>query len=96
MIRRKGQITQQQIDRDFPHQVAIKIPAADSIREMHEFCHTRRHYQPADRRRHMLEIVEYTRFCFPEHADADAFVAKFGGVRIRTQPRHRDESGAKE
>jgi len=85
MIRRKGQITQQQIDRDFPHQVAIKIPGGDRIREMREFCHARLHYQPPDRRQRMLEAVEYTRFCFADHADADAFVAKFGGVRIRTQ-----------
>jgi hypothetical protein len=95
MIRRKGQVTQRQIDRDFPHQVAIKIPAADRIREIHEFCHTRRHYQPPDRRRRMLEVVEYTRFCFADHVDADAFVARFGGVRIRTLPRLRDNSLAK-
>lgn len=95
MIRRKGQVTQQQIDRDFPHQVAIRIQAADRIREMHEFCHARRHCQPPDRRRRVLEVVEYTRFCFADHADADAFVAKFGGVRVRTKPKHRDGSAAK-
>jgi hypothetical protein len=39
--------------------------------------------------------VEYTRFCFADHVDADAFVARFGGVRIRTLPRLRDNSLAK-
>ena len=88
MIRRKGQVTQRQIDRDFPHQVAIKL--ADRVREMHEFCYTRRHCQPRDRRSHVLGVLEHARFCFADRADADAFVAKFGGVRIRIKPRHRD------
>jgi hypothetical protein len=48
--------------------------------EMHAFCRgaRARYYTKVDRR----EGSNFTRFCFDDPADADAFAAQFGGERI--------------
>jgi hypothetical protein len=94
MTIRKGEVTYRRIAREFPHQVAIRIPPGGlgmRSMEMHEFCKERGpHHTKSDRRR---DLGDFTRFCFADRAHADAFEAKFGGERIEVKPSKRKVGG---
>jgi hypothetical protein len=87
---RKGEVTKHRIDREFPHQVAIRIRIGGLVVRlmvMHKFCTT--HAIPyrtcADLRRE--PPADYVRFCFADPAHANAFMTEFGGERVTIEPR---------
>ena len=89
MTRRKGEITKRQIDRDCPHQVAIRIPIGGLVRllmDMYTFCdaHAMPYRTHADGRYEPVPS-DQIRFCFTDPAHADAFHAKFDGERITVE-----------
>ena len=86
---RKGEVTKRRIDRDFPHQVAIRIPEGGLVARlmaMHKLCDTRsmRFKTRSDLRRDPPS--DYVRFCFGDPDHADAFMVEFGGERITIGP----------
>jgi hypothetical protein len=90
MTQRKGEITKRRNDRDFPYQVAIRVPEGGLVARMmtmHKFCTT--HAMPykthADLRRD--PPADYVRFCFADPTHADVFLAEFGGERITIEQR---------
>jgi hypothetical protein len=83
MSRRRGEITKQAIDRDWPHQVEV-IAAVCQGHQMDvviEFCRPLS-VAPLCGRRVRLNEEEYLRYAFSNPADADAFQARFGGRRL--------------
>ena len=86
MTIRKGKVTNNRTDRDYPHQVAILIPlgglGARSM-AMHAWCDGRGlvYRTRADRRRGPTPS-DHVRFCFANAAEANAFHAQFGGERF--------------
>ena len=81
-------MTRRRIEWEHPHQVAIPSPAGGHgarLMEMHAFCRgaRARYYTKVDRR----EGGNFTRFCFDDPVDADAFAAQFGGERITIMAR---------
>jgi hypothetical protein len=83
MSRRRGEVTKQAIDRDWPHQVEV-IATVCQGRQMDvvlEFCRPLSVAPLCGRRvRHSEE--EYLRYAFSDPAHADAFQARFGGRRL--------------
>jgi hypothetical protein len=79
MTRRKGELTRRRIDREWPHQVALR---ANQLRgkkheKVHDFCRNlllcpRGH---AFRR----DDIDYVVFCFADPTHADLFCARFKG-----------------
>jgi hypothetical protein len=89
VTQRKGEITKRRIDRDFPHQVAIRVPDGGLVTRlmtMHKFCtiHAMPYKTHADVRR--APPADYVRFCFGDPTHADAFIGEFGGERITIEP----------
>ena len=82
MTRRKGEMTKGAIDRDYPHQVELRVDltTGKNYDLALAFCgglslaprgHSRR-----------KDNTDYNVWCFADPADADAFQAKFGGERL--------------
>lgn len=82
MVRRKGELSSQGIDRSWPHQVAL--PADECTGRnytiKHEFCRGRSLCQRGHSFRR--DDRDYVVFCFAERADAALFQAAFGGAII--------------
>jgi hypothetical protein len=95
MVRRKGEITSAQIDREWPHQVALP---ADLVRGsnyvvIHDFCRSeslslspRGHSFRGDDDWHIC-------FCFAERERAERFQGRFGGELIDPASRPRWPTG---
>jgi hypothetical protein len=84
-MRYKGQITPGQIDRDYPHQVEIKVLAGGlgtRLNAMHDACRGVDYQTRGIGKKHVETGVDGERFCFKTAAQADAFQARFGGERI--------------
>jgi hypothetical protein len=87
MGRRKGELTTAQVDRDYPHQVALRSDkvAGRNHEVVHGFC---RDLSVAPRRGYFRhDDLDYVVFCFREEHDAARFCAKFDGQRV--EPRRR-------
>ena len=77
MSRRKGELTRAGIDRQWPHQVALKAPLGDLYPEMIAFCRER-----SAAPRHpgfWRDDADWVCFAFGTPADAENFQALFGG-----------------
>jgi hypothetical protein len=89
MSRRKGEVTSREIDRRYPHQVAIRADqcAGKNHEAVHGFCGGER-LAP---RGHCVRCddVDYVVFCFAEASDADLFRKRFSGERFDPQERGR-------
>lgn len=81
MVRGTGRITEEAIDRDYPHQVEITMPDSGFLmlqEVMEAFCHD------IDFERRAIEHRpdHFARWCFKDKNVADDFQAMFGGARI--------------
>ena len=79
MVRRKGELTKREIDRDFPHQVAVRgdLCTGSQYRYAHAFC---LNLSLAPRGHSVRRNgYWYNVFCFADPAHAEAFRVKFGG-----------------
>ena len=83
MSYRPGEITRQQIDRDWPHQVEVPahITAGAAYRSIHEFAESLS-VAPRKGRSSYRDGVDYVRFAFSRTGDADAFQERYGGIRV--------------
>jgi len=97
---RKGELSSAQIDRDWPHQVALHahVCTMDQFRPMHEFA-VGLGAAPRIRTVTKSEPTGYTApynlFCFRAREDAQAFIDRFGGwhfdpVSDREKPKGRN------
>jgi hypothetical protein len=88
MTRRKREITGLSNERDFPHLVELALPPEGFRSVFLDFdAFHRQHHIPVRRGRSRHEAKKsHIRFCFPDAATADAFRARFGGVRITYEP----------
>lgn len=79
MRRYKGQRSAKEIDRDYPHQVCLDVPATGfgaHMNEMTAFCGERDHaHRPGDDR-HTHQAI----WCFTTPAEADAFHELFSPI----------------
>jgi len=84
VVYRKGELSKTQIDRDWPHQVALPgdFVAGHNHKMIEEFCRDlsvcRR--TPGFYRDHRW----YWIYCFAERADAELFRARFGGAMAQS------------
>ena len=89
MTRRKGEITSRRIDRDWPHQVALRAEQVkgENYRITHDFC---RDLSLAPRG-HTVRwgSGDYIVFCFADPAHADRFRERFGGEHFDPRDRGR-------
>ena len=90
MVRRKGELSQRTIDREWPYQVALVAETCrgDGYLTTHYFCEglslcPRHGYFRHDDR-------DYVVFCFAEAADAELFRARFQGEMISTKKQQRE------
>ena len=87
MVRRKGELTRQGVDRGWPHQVALSADACTGKQYdvKHEFC---RNLSLCPRGRSFRrDDQDFLVFCFADPAHADLFHERFGGERIEAQSR---------
>jgi hypothetical protein len=92
MVRRKGEMTSAQLDREFPHQIIL--PAAcysgTNYRFVHAFCGglslaTRGHAVVKDGEWHHV-------FCLSKREDAEKLKQRFGGDWFNPETRGRGKS----
>jgi hypothetical protein len=84
VTRRKGELTGSRIDREWPHQVAIRADqvAGKNYSVPHDFC---RDLSLCPRGHSVLrENVTYIVFCFADAKHADLFREQFNGGRSST------------
>jgi hypothetical protein len=89
MTNRKGELTSSQLDREYPHQIALPADqcTGDSGRGHREFC--------ADLslapRHHTVrrEDRDYIVYCFADPTHATIFITKFGGEKFNPKDRGR-------
>ena len=92
MARRKGELSQKTIDREWPHQVAITAETCRGAGYVttHYFCEglslcpRQRYFRRDDR--------DYVVFCFSEAVHAELFRARFYGEMVSTTKRQRREA----
>ena len=90
MVRRKGELSQRTIDREWPFQVALVAETCrgDGYLTTHYFCEglslcpRQRYFRRDDR--------DYVVFCFAEAADAELFRARFQGEMISPKKQQRE------
>lgn len=95
MTRRKGELNHGQIDRAWPHQVALPAEKCrgDLFYTTHHFCEglsvcqRTKHFYRDDR--------DYVVFCFADPEHADLFKARFGGEAIEPKDRPRRGGNAR-
>jgi hypothetical protein len=89
MVRRKGEMSRQGIDREWPHQVALPADACSGKQydEKHGFCRDLslcprgKSFRRDDR--------DYIVYCFADPAHAELFQRRFGGEAIDPQVQRR-------
>ena len=87
MMRRKGETTARQNERDFPHLVELPLPPGgfrSTSEDMVAFHRERGIQTRRGRGRNEAEHFFVT-FCFADPAHADAFQDRFGGARLTFQ-----------
>ena len=92
MSRRKGELTRVGIDRQWPHQVALRAPLGDRYPEMIAFCRER-----AAAPRYpgfWRDDADWICFAFSEPTDAEEFRQCFGGMLISPKDRPRWDASA--
>lgn len=81
LVRRKGELSASQIERDWPHQVAL--PASADIGAnypiIESFCAVDRLTVCRRRHRFRRRDEEFIVYCFGNAADADRFCERFSG-----------------
>ena len=90
MVRRKGELSQTTIDREWPFQVAITAETCrgDGYLTTHYFCEglslcpRHRYFRRDDR--------DYVVFCFAVVADAEVFCARFNGEMVSPKKQRRE------
>jgi hypothetical protein len=89
MVYRKGELSKGTIDRDWPHQVALRadLVAGRNFPIIHEFCRPlslchRGHFFYRDG-------IGFNVYCFAERSHAEQFQARFGGEFIDPKDRPR-------
>lgn len=89
MVRRKGEMSSADIDRGWPHQVALEArhSMGDRYYTLHFFCNDlslcpRGHYFRRDNK-------DFNVYCFAEREHAERFQSKFGGEFIEPNNRAR-------
>jgi hypothetical protein len=87
MARRKGERTTRMNEWDFPHIVELAVPSGGFGSGVYAFeaFHRERGIESRRARGRRRNDQEFVRFCFADHADADAFAAEFGGTRVGPQ-----------
>jgi hypothetical protein len=91
MARRISEDASRQIDRDYPHQVALAIPrdglARGAIGWMDRWClESCRNRFAVPSSLSGEDTHHHLRWCFVDRADADAFQGQFGGERMTVAP----------
>ena len=85
MSRRKGELSNAAIDRQWPHQIALKAPLGKRLPDILEFCRrcgaAPRH--PSFRR----GDEDWACIAFKDEADAQAFRDRFGGQPMEPKDR---------
>ena len=83
MSQRRGEVTRQAIDRDWPHQVEVPatICMGHQYAVVHDFCRGLS-LAPRNGRSTRRDDADWLRFAFAKPDDADAFQAWFGGRRL--------------
>jgi hypothetical protein len=94
VTRRKGELSPAQIDRGWPHQVAL--PSSQVVREfgaIEAFC---RDLSRAPRGHSVVhENQWFNVYCFADPDHAQRFMARFGGERFKPEERGRGASWAR-
>jgi hypothetical protein len=77
-MRRKGELSPASIDRGWPHQVALPASASQNggYKVIHEFCKS---LSLCPRGHSVFRLKWFNIYCFADRADAEKFLAKFGG-----------------
>jgi hypothetical protein len=87
MGRRKRELSSAQVDRDYPHQVALRADkvSGGNYEIVYGFC---RRLSVAPRGGYFRhDDIDYVVFCFREEDDAACFCAQFEGQRVEPQRR---------
>jgi hypothetical protein len=88
VVYRKGELSPAAVDRGWPHQVALPASACEDggYKTIHDFC---KDLSLCRRGGHCVRHDEqwFNVYCFAEAADAEKFMARFGGERF--DPRQR-------
>jgi hypothetical protein len=89
MTRRKGELSARRIDRDWPHQVALRADhvAGRNYAVTHDFC---RELSLCPRGHSVhYENIDYVVFCFADPAHAELFRKRFAGEHFDPRDRGR-------
>lgn len=88
-MRRKGEITHRQIDRDWPYQVRIRIPPNTGLgTRLNDMLGAAAEIERGYTSRSDLQGLEdFVRFCFRGEAAAAEFHRRFGGELVTTTVR---------
>jgi hypothetical protein len=85
-VKRKGEITPQRIDREFPHQIELRVPGGGlglALHGLYEFCRALDHKtRPIGRERRIELGDDAASWCFKVPEDAVTFQARYGGEKL--------------
>jgi hypothetical protein len=84
-MRHKGERSDRQVDRDYPHQVEIAVPPGGlgvRLNEMHDACRGIDYATRGIGRKRIETGRDAVRFCSNSAEAADAFHPGFGGERV--------------
>ena len=90
MTRRKGELTAEMNERDFPFIVEMPLPGNGfgiKLHYMYRFHHERGLLHRGGTRQRR-DDQEYVRWCFKDEATVKAFRRKFGGSLLKPPDRH--------
>jgi hypothetical protein len=77
-----GEIAKRQIDREYPHQVAMRVQLGGlglRLLQLNDFC--REHAMPFRTHTDRRDGEDFIRYCFGDPAHADTFASTFSGER---------------
>ncbi len=97
MSRRKGEITSAEIDRMYPHQIALsaELSLGKLGAEQATFCHGNRLLICPRGHQVVYEDRNYNVFCFATKPHAELFMQKFGGESFDPRDRGKGENWMK-
>lgn len=80
MVRRKGELSPADVNREWPHQVAVpeKISVGPSYKVVHDFC-KELSLCPKGHAFKSMDREWWNVFCFAEREHAEKFKQRFGG-----------------
>lgn len=94
-MRRKGELSPVQIDREWPHQVVLPASASfnGGYKAIHEFC---KDLSLCPRGHSVVQDGQWFNvYCFAKADDADKFKQRFGGETFDPKQRGRGSSWAR-